>query len=404
MDIFTSSSSSSEDEFIIALLNEERKRKRRRYWVHPTLERRGEHGGFHRLIGELKLHHENFHQYFRMSVSEFECLLQLVAPSLTRSETKLRKPIDPEQRLAVCLRFLSTGDSYTTIASSFLLGISTVAGIVGKTCDAIWQCLKNEHMPEPTEEIWRSTARRFQEKLDFPNCLGAMNGKQILIQAPANSGSYKGKFSVVLLALVDADCRFLAVDVGSYGSNSDGDVFSHSELGKALRDGTFNVPPPTELPGAPELGKVNHVLVVDKAFPLKAYLLRPYPGRHPPLDKRIFNYRLSRVQLISENCFGNLSQRFRVFQRRLQFSPSVVESVVKAACILCNYLQSSEHSQDEPPVDDSSDSKGMLQALGCWQGNRSTAEAQNTRDTFKNYFNSPAGQAHEHVHGGLEAD
>lgn len=131
-----------------------------------------------------------------------------------------------------------------------------------------------------------------------------MDGKHIFIQAPANSGSlyfnYKGTFSVVLLALVDADYRFLVVDVGSYGSNSDGGIFANSVLGKALRDGTLNVPPPSELPGAPELGKV---------FPLKPYLLRPYPRRRLPTDKIIFNYRLSRARRISENVFGILSQR-----------------------------------------------------------------------------------------------
>lgn len=165
-----------------------------------------------------------------------------------------------------------------------------------------------------------------------------MDGKHIFIQAPANSGSlyfnYKGTFSVVLLALVDADYRFMVGDVGSYGSNSDGGIFANSVLGKALRDGTLNVPPPSELPDAPELGKVNHVIVADEAFPLKPYLLRPYPGRRLPTDKTIFNYCLSLAWRISENVFGILSQRFRVFQRTLKVQPSVVDKVVKAACAI----------------------------------------------------------------------
>lgn len=177
------------------------------------------------------------------------------------------------------------------------LGISTVAEIVPETCVEFWSSLKEEHMPVPTEDVWRNTAKRFEERWNFPNCLGAMDGKHIVIQAPGNSGSlyfnYKGTFSVVLLAVVDVDYRFLVIDVGSYGSNSDGGIFSNSALGKGLREGTLNVPPPAELPGAPELGKLNHVIVADEAFPLKSYLLRPYPGRHLPRDMKIFNYRLS---------------------------------------------------------------------------------------------------------------
>ncbi|KAL7406359.1 hypothetical protein ABVT39_018580 [Epinephelus coioides] len=48
--------------------------------------------------------------------------------------TNLRQPITPTERLAICLRFLATGDSYTTIASSYRMRISTVAGIVPEVC------------------------------------------------------------------------------------------------------------------------------------------------------------------------------------------------------------------------------------------------------------------------------
>jgi len=87
----------------------------------------------------------------------------------------------------------------------------------------------SEVMPQPTEERWKQISNDFWNVWNFPNCLGALDGKHITIQAPANSGTnffnYKKTFSVVLLALVDANYNFIAVDVGAYGKNSDGGIF-----------------------------------------------------------------------------------------------------------------------------------------------------------------------------------
>uniref|UniRef100_A0A3P9HJ43 DDE Tnp4 domain-containing protein n=1 Tax=Oryzias latipes TaxID=8090 RepID=A0A3P9HJ43_ORYLA len=265
----------------------------------------------------------------------------------------------------------------------FQLGVSTVASIVSETCDALWHCLRDEHFPVPTEEMWRSTARRFHERWNFPNCLGAMDGKHIFIQTPANSGSlyfnYKGTFSVVLLAVVDADYRFLVVDVGSYGSNSDGGIFANSVLGKALRDGTLNVPPPSELPGAPELGKVNHVIVADEAFPLKPYLLRHTLDAASP-QTREFSIIVCLGYGASLKMYLASSVNASGFSKALQVQPSVVDKVVKAACALCNYLQD-DHD---------------------WQW--ASVEAQNVRELYKEYFNSPAEEVawqYDHVNHAL---
>ena len=101
----------------------------------------------------------------------------------------------------------------------------------------------------------------FQFKLDVwafsdTTILGAIDGKHIIIQAPANAGStyfnYKGTHSIVLLAVCDAQykvrnigmyypdiisifCyRFVLVDVGEAGHQSDGGILCNSSFGQAL--------------------------------------------------------------------------------------------------------------------------------------------------------------------------
>ena len=132
--------------------------------------------------------------------------------------------------------------------------------------------------------------------------------------APAKSGSlfynYKGSFSVNLMALVDPDYKFIHIDIGNYGSNTDGQVFKKSEFGKAYMNGELDVPPPTSLPNYPASGPVPYCIVADEAFPLTPTIMRPFPrtGRQKLQDdERIFNYRLSRARRIVENAFGILA-------------------------------------------------------------------------------------------------
>ncbi|XP_024290732.1 structure-specific endonuclease subunit SLX1 isoform X1 [Oncorhynchus tshawytscha] len=199
----------------------------------------------------------------------------------------------------------------------------------------------------PKEEDLRGIAAKFLERCYFPNCLGSIAGKHVVIQAPPCSGSQfyncKGTYSVVLLAVVDAICGFRVVNVGAYGKGSDGGTLWDSAFGQAFQDGTLEFPPPASLPGAEDLGPVPHVFVGNEAFPLRPNLMRPYAGCQLPLPKpvRIFNKQLSRARLVVECAFVILAARWRMYRRVLGLSLSNVDACVKATCVLHNYLRRS---------------------------------------------------------------
>ena len=98
------------------------------------------------------------------------------------------------------------------------MGLTTVANIVEETAAAIWKNLRAVYMPNPTVQTMQEVAKGFYTKCQFPNVIGAIDGKHIRIQCPDNSGSdfynYKQYFSVVLQAVADADLRFVAAEVG----------------------------------------------------------------------------------------------------------------------------------------------------------------------------------------------
>lgn len=278
-----------------------------------------------------------------------------------------------------------------TISFSYRLGKSTVGKIIHECCEAIIQKLFSQMMPPPGPEDWKKIGKKFEDMWNFPNCLGALDGKHVVIQAPSNSGSlyfnYKHTFSIVLLALVDADYNFIAVDIGAYGRNSDGGIFMDSELGKALENGNMNIPTHQELPGTNV--EAPHVIVGDAAFPLKPYLLRPYPGDNLTREKRIFNYRLSRARRVVENAFGILSQKFRIYQRRIHAKPENVDRIVLATCILHNFIK--KHDKESFVVPDGGiPSTGGLQDIPL-QGGNASRQAFDTRELYCQYFNSRIG-------------
>ncbi|XP_023727161.1 uncharacterized protein LOC111875283 [Cryptotermes secundus] len=371
---------SDEELLLIAVLldDDEAKPTGRRKWVHPSL--------LCRATDETK-----FFQYFRMSREQFEILLSKIGSDLKKQNTTFRAAISPREKLAVCLRFLATGDSFRTIAFSFRLGYCMVQNAVHGVCKAIVKNMLQEVMPTPTKNEWERIAREFWDQWQFPNCLGSLDGKHVVIEAPQNSGSlyfnYKKTFSIVLLALVDANYKFIAVDIGSYGRSSDGGIFSTSKLGRRLEMGTLDIPEDALLPGTQQLAP--YVIVGDPAFPLKKYLMRPFPGLQVEnrIERRIFNYRLSRTRRVVENAFGILTQKFRIYNRRLKLAPKYAEKVVLATCILHNFIRAGTAAT---PLNDDQIMAGNLTDLSRQGGNCSTV-AFEIREIFTRFFNSEQG-------------
>ena len=225
---------------------------------------------------------------------------------------------------------------------------------------------------------------------------------------PKNSGSYyynyKNSFSIVLLALVDADYKFLFVDVGCNGRISDGGVYRNSALANALSRNSLDIPPPQHLPGT-DIG-TPFTVVADEAFGLKTYMMKPYSrAALKSNEQRIFNYRLSRARRVVENAFGILANRFRVFRAPIPLMPEKVEMLVLAACVLHNFLRCKVKSEYTPAalVDhedihegdiipgqwrtDAPAATGLI-ALAQQGGNRYTETAGNVRDALCRYFNT----------------
>ena len=83
---------------------------------------------------------------------------------------------------------MATGDTYHTIAASYRMSKSVVSKIVPQACEILWNVLQPDVMPLPDERKWKHITKEFEELWQFPHCLGSLDGKHIMIQAPKNSG------------------------------------------------------------------------------------------------------------------------------------------------------------------------------------------------------------------------
>lgn len=249
-------------------------------------------------------------------------------------------------------------------------------------------------MPEPTEAVWESTINGFYEKWQFPNCLGSIDGKHVTIKCPNNSGSnyfcYLQKFSVVLLAVVDFDYKFITIDVGGYGRNSDGGLFEASVFGQRLANKTLNVPENRPLPN--QAVPTPCVLVGDEAFPLRENLMRPFPHRQARQDERkeTFNKRLCRARRVVENAFGILSHKWRVLHRPIEVKIYTTIKIIKAICVLHNYIRTKKidelqlnallEEEDRPNL-------GAFENIRN-EGRRPINAAFEVRERFVSFFNN----------------
>uniref|UniRef100_A0A8C1Z6F8 DDE Tnp4 domain-containing protein n=1 Tax=Cyprinus carpio TaxID=7962 RepID=A0A8C1Z6F8_CYPCA len=238
---------------------------------------------------------------------------------------------------------LFTGESFRSLSYLFRVGVSTNRQFIPETCSAIYQVLKDKYLKVCDHK---------------PTCV--LRCDFFLY--------FSHSFSVVLMALVDSSYRFLYVDGGCNGRISDGGVFGGCSLQNALENRTVNIPAPAPLPGSDQLAP--YCIVADEAFPLKEYLMKPYPNR-----------RLS-VQVV-ENAFGILANRFRTFLNTINIQDTAkVEDIVLACCALHNFLRAECGEWRQDP--------DLLQAPLPYTTN-TTTRAKRSRDELCQYFISEIG-------------
>jgi len=131
---------------------------------------------------------------------------------------------------------------------------------------------------------------------------------------------------------VDANLKFVTVDVGAYGKQSDGGVFQYLALYQSLETRSLQLPEDTVLPKS-EI-TLPHIFVGDEVCPLTTYLMKPYSRRTLNRSKAIFNYRLSHARRVVECVFEIYASKWRILDKAIETKVATGMETVKCIALL----------------------------------------------------------------------
>lgn len=190
------------------------------------------------------------------------------------------------------------------------------------------------------------------------------------------------------MAVADANYRFLMIDVGAYGKDSDGSVMSNSNFYKRIESGSLKLPNETKLPNSNN--SAPFVFIGDEAFPLRNYLMRPFPRKqYQDNEKTYYNYRLSRARMTIECAFGIVSSKFRILLKSIETTVENADHIVKAICLLHNTIIDLEKDisiHNVPELTNTSLHNVRDQMIPLNHGGRNNNHASRTAITIRNHF------------------
>jgi hypothetical protein len=127
---------------------------------------------------------------------------------------------------------------------------------------------------------------------------------------------------------VDANLKFVTVDVEVYGNLNDDGVFWTSALYQSLETRSLQLSEDTVLP----LTEITlpHVFVDVEAYPLTTYIMKPCSRRTLERSKAIFHYRLSPTRRVVDCAFGICASKWRIQDKDIETKVDTGVEIVKS--------------------------------------------------------------------------
>ena len=130
-------------------------------WVRPWLLQREERMAYYNIMAELYATGiSGFTNCMKITSEFFVMIKTRLEPCLARQATNYSAPITVGEKLALTIRYLATGESYTSLSCQFRVGRSTISKFLPEVCRAIQDEFTREYLRCPTTpDEWKELER-----------------------------------------------------------------------------------------------------------------------------------------------------------------------------------------------------------------------------------------------------
>lgn len=308
---------------------------------------------------------DDFISRFRVTREVFQLLVQKLSPHIQKQDTRMKKAITPEQKVAATLYCLASAASYKSTHDAMnSMSIPSVSRGVKLVCEAIVEHLAPEFIKFPStpadllrsavafNKIGRQGRRRMHDK-GLVHAVAAIDGTHIPIKNPdvQSQARYnrKGWTSFNCHACCGPDGIFYDVVVGSPGSYHDSSIFKSTPLYRTMKAASGDMwwQCGTEVQGV----RIPFSILADSAYACETHVIpafRDSQTRDSAAAAR-FNTVHSKTRNVIERAFGRLKARWRILFKRSEIKEKTYTTIVSACFVLHNICES--YKQPMPAAD-----------------------------------------------------
>ncbi|XP_018011865.1 putative nuclease HARBI1 isoform X2 [Hyalella azteca] len=269
-----------------------------------------------------------------VSRSTFEDLMTRISEVTRDTSARRSQEICLRIRLLMTIIYLTSKKVYKDLHNLFGYCEANICRLVCRTINDI-NLLSTNAIKWPISP--ESTADEFYEVHQFPGVLGAIDAMHLVSRAPEKMHdeyrNSRGKYTIILLAICDAQKKFTYVSVGYPGTFTDQKCLESTDLGSNL-DNIPNDYFPLD----------KYHLIGSENFQLRDGLMVPFKAHEVNNDQNLdFNERLLKTQSITPSTFVEMRSRFQTLNK-LEMSIERVVEFTTACCILHNVcLDNNDH-------------------------------------------------------------